>query len=136
FEEDDNGGDSRRRPEMRNEIRQSMAETADSGHDAGSETTDKGPAAAGELAVIRQGFGETHRNAGAERGGEADEESRPGLMGGEGRGEQRRQCRDRSVHQSNEARLDHLQEEQLVFRFGFFELGIGGEMLEAQAVSQ
>ena len=36
----------------------------------------------------------------------------PAVAGGEGGGEQRRQGRDRAVHQPGQARLDHLQHEQ------------------------
>ena len=68
-------------------------------------------AAPRQLAVVGQGFGEAHRYAGADRGGHADEERVPGIMRGEGGGEDRREGRDRTVHQPDKAGLDDLQHE-------------------------
>ena len=70
-----------------------------------------GMAAAGQRAVVRQRLGEPHRDAGADRGGQADEERRPGVLGGEGGGEHRRQRRHRAVHQADQAGLDDAQDE-------------------------
>ena len=43
-------------------------------------------AAAGERAVVGQCLGESHRDAGADRGREPDEKRGPGIVGGKGRG--------------------------------------------------
>ena len=66
-------------------------------------------AAAGELAVVGQRLAHAHRDRGAERGGEADEQGgpRPADVGGR---EDRRQCGDGAVDETDEARLDDLQE--------------------------
>ena len=69
-------------------------------------------AAARQLAVVVRGLGEAHRDAGADRGRQADQEGLPGVAGGEGGGEDRRQRRDRAVHQPGEARL-HLGQDEL-----------------------
>ena len=44
------------------------------------------------------GFTEAHRDACADRSGRTDKEGRPGVLRGEGRGEDRRQGRYRAVH--------------------------------------
>ena len=68
-------------------------------------------AAAGERAVVGQRLGKAHGNAGADRGGHADQKRLPGVVGGERRGKQRRQRRDRAVHQPGQPRLHVLQHE-------------------------
>ena len=58
--------------ELRNEIGgKRMAETADRGHHAAYRAAHHRRAAAGQRAVIGQGFGEGHGDAGADRGGKA-----------------------------------------------------------------
>ena len=90
-----------------------MAEAADRRHGAADDAAQQRRAAAREQAVVRQRLGEAHGDAGAERGGEADHEGLPVVVGGEGGGEQRRQRRDGTVHQAGEAGLHVLQHELL-----------------------
>ena len=108
------------------------------GHQAADDAAQQRRAAPRQLAVVGQRLGEAHRNAGAERGRDADQERVPGVAGGEGGGEHRRQRRHRAVHQADQAGLDDLQDEAaarvlvlVVARVGgedrFFE--IGGEVL-------
>jgi hypothetical protein len=78
---------------------------------AGDEAADDGGAAAGDFAVVREGLGEAHGNAGADGGGHADQEGIPGDVGGEGGGEHGGQGGDGAVHEADQAGLDDLQHE-------------------------
>ena len=69
-------------------------------------------AAARQLAVVMRGLGEAHRDAGADRGRQADEEGLPGVLRGESRGKDRRQRRHRAVHQAGQSRL-HIGQDEL-----------------------
>ena len=106
---------------MRNEIGQGVTEPADGGHQSAHGAAQPWRAAAGERAVVGQSLGKSHGNAGADRRRQADQERRPGLVGGKGRREQRRQRRHRAVHQADKSRLHELQHEHaargLVFLF-------------------
>ena len=66
----------------------------------------------GQSSIIRERLGETHADAGAEAGGKADSERVNAAVGRERRGKQRRERRDRSIHQTGQPRLDDLQDEQ------------------------
>src|SRR5882757_3057078 len=66
-------------------------------------------AAAGDGPVVRQRLGKAHADAGAERRRQADEEGILRLTGQAGGRENRRQGRDRAVHQAEQRRLDLLQ---------------------------
>ncbi len=96
---------------MRNEIGQGMAEAAERGHAAANRAAHDRCAAAGQRAVVGQRLGKGHGDAGADRSCEPDQECRPGIVGGEGRCEQRRQRGDRAIHEAGEARLHILQHE-------------------------
>ncbi|SRR5579885_1388182 len=96
---------------MRNEIRQRVAEAAERRHASADDAADDGSASAGERAVIGKRLGEGHRDARADRGGEPHHESLPGVVGREGGGEERRERRNRAVHQARKARLHILQDE-------------------------
>ncbi len=76
--------------------------------------------------VVRRGFGEAHRDAGAERGGKSDREGRPVVVSGEAGGKQRRQHRHRAVHQSGEAGWHVVQDERPALARRFAVAGIGG----------
>jgi hypothetical protein len=80
----------------------------------------QGRAAFDHRSVVGKRFRKTHADAGTDRGRETDEEGLPILMGGEGGREQGRQCRDRAVHQTGEARLDVLQNEHAFARAVLF----------------
>src|SRR5262249_62005670 len=136
LDEDDDGGEGGGGPEMRDEIREGMAKAADRGHDAGGEAADQRVAAAGELAIVRQALCEPHGNAGAERGGSADEEGLPGVVGGEGGGEEWRQCRYRAVHQSDKTRLDDLQQKEPALCLALGAQGVRREVLLLQAFGE
>ena len=81
------------------------------GHGAAHRAAHQRRAAPGERTVVGQRLGKAHRDAGADGRRKADQESRPGIVRGEGGGEQRRQRRDRAVHEAGEPRLDILQHE-------------------------
>ena len=89
-----------------------MAEPAERRHDADGEAALQRRAAARQLAVVMRGFGEAHRDAGADRGRQADQEGLPGVLRGEGGGEDRRQRRHRAVHQAGQPRL-HIGQDEL-----------------------
>ena len=76
-----------------------------------------------------------HGDAGADRGGEADEEGLPRVLRREGGGEDRRERRDRSVHQAGEPRL-HVGQHELAMRDRVF-LGarVSAEMLVLQPLA-
>ena len=93
------------------EIGHGVTEPAERRHRAAGDAAQPGRAASRERAVVGQCFRKAHADAGADRCGEAHQECLPVLVRGEGRREQRRQCRDRSVHQAGEARLHILQHE-------------------------
>ena len=69
--------------------------------------------AAGELARIREPFGERHRDSGTERGGDAGDECVVRFMGDDGDGEDRRERRERAVDETYHRRLHSLQKEGL-----------------------
>ena len=93
-----------------------MAQAADGCHQAGDRAANPWVAASGQRAVIRHRLGEAHRDTGAHRCGHSDQESLPGLMRGESRGEQGRERRNRAVHQTGKARLHDLEHEHPVAR--------------------
>ena len=66
----------------------------------------------------------------------ADEESLPGVVGGEGGGKERRQRRHRAIHQPDEARLDDLQQEEPALRLALGGQGVGREMLRLEPVGK
>lgn len=88
-----------------------MAEAADCGHQPRRETPLQRRSPPGDDAVVMRGFGKSHRDAGAHRRREADSERRRCRLRREGRGEDRRQRRHRTVHQAREARLHPCQHE-------------------------
>jgi hypothetical protein len=75
-----------------------VPDAAQEGHGAAGDPAQHRRAAAGQRAVIGQGLGKGHGNAGADRGGEPDKEGRPGVVGRKRGREQRRQRRHRAVH--------------------------------------
>ena len=88
-------------------------------------------------AVVVDRFGESHRDAGADRSGKPDQQRRSRILGGEGGGEDRRQGRHRAVHQAGQAGLDpgqdHLAPRLLVLGFAgrvgqVPRLGLGGHV--------
>jgi len=81
---------------------------AEEGGGARDQAARDGVAAAGELAVVGQRLAHPHRDGGADRGGDADEQG--GVRaGGVGRGEDRRERGDRPVDQADEGRLHDLE---------------------------
>jgi hypothetical protein len=86
-----------------------------------------GLAAAGQTAVVGQRLRKAHADARAAAGGEADQKSFPTAVRSERGGKQRRQRRDRAVHQSGQPRLNDLQQEEpfLLRLVVFTELGDG-----------
>ena len=82
-----------------------MAKAAHGGHHPRGDAALDRRAAAGELAVVMGRLGEAHGNAGADGGRQADQEGLPGILRGEGGREDRRERRDRAIHQASKARL-------------------------------
>ena len=80
----------------------------------GDQAAEDGIAAAGELAIVGEAFGERHRDACADRRGRPDQEDGVGVVRREGCGEDRRQRGDRAVHEAGEAGLDDAQHKVLV----------------------
>ena len=109
-----------------------MAKPADRRHDACREAANQRVAAPCELAVIRQTFGQPHRDTSTQRGRRANQECLPGAAGGEGRREQWRQRRNRAIHKSDQAGLDDLQQEKPALGLTLLDLGVRRQMLEAQ----
>ena len=103
--------------EIRDHEGQAVPQPADRRHQPADEPAHHRRAAAGQAAVVRQRLGECHRDAGAEGGGDADEEGVPAPARREGGGEERRQGRDGAVHQACESRLDIAQHEIAPGRF-------------------
>ena len=99
------------------EERQRVADAADGGHGAADQAADPGVAAAGEAAIVGERLGEAHADAGADGGGQSDQEGVPGFVGGDGRGEDRRQGGDGAIHQAGQSGLDHLQHEEAAVGF-------------------
>ncbi len=133
---DHDEGDRGRGPEVGNDVGQRVAEAADRGHRACHRAAHDRRAAAGERAVVGERLGEGHGDAGADRGGEADQERRPGVVGGEGRREQRRERRDRAIHQAGEARLHVLQHEHAARSLVLLGAGRLGEDLLAELLGE
>ena len=67
---------------------------------------------------------------------EPDQKRLPRVVGGEGGGKQRRQRRDRAVHQSSEARLHVLQQEHAPRGFVLLGASAGRQDLLAELVGQ
>ena len=78
-------------------------------------------AASGQAAVVGQRLGESHADARADARGKADEKSLRTAVCGKRGGEERRERRNRAVHQTGESGLDDLQEKKS-FRLRFFVL--------------
>jgi len=113
---------------MRNEIGKRVTEATDGRHDARSETPLYRRAAARKLAIIMGGLGEAHGNTRADGSRETDQEGLPGILRGEGGREDRRERRDRAIHQASKARL-HVGQQKLAFcGFSLFGLAICIEM--------
>lgn len=62
--------------------------TPGSRHEAAHHSPQPRMAAARERPVIREGLGESHRNAGPDRGGQANKKGLPAIARDKGRGEQ------------------------------------------------
>src|SRR5271170_8015535 len=96
-----------------------MADAAERGHRAANESARPRMAASGETAVVGQRLCKSHADARADARRKTDKKSFKTIVGGERGGEQRRECRDRAVHQTGESRLHDLQEKQ-AFRLRLF----------------
>ena len=129
-------GENGRGPEIRDQIGQCMAEAPDRGHQAGDAAANPGRAAAGQRAIVGQSLGERHRDAGADRGRKPDQEGLPGVMGGEGGRKQRRQGRDRTVHQPGQPRLHVLQHEHAPLGLVLLGARVGGQDRLAEFLRQ
>ena len=86
-----------------------MKHAADAGRDAGDRAATQRTTTSSDASIIRQRFGETHAHGSAERRREPNKESAQGSSGQACRCKDRRQCRDRAIHQSQETRLNLLQ---------------------------
>ena len=82
------------------------------------------------------GLGKAHGNPGPDGGGQADQKRLPGILGGEGGGENRRECGNRPVHQSGKAGLNIGQDELTAFSLLFLLLHVLGRVFEPQSVRQ
>ena len=77
FDDDNRRGHARGDPEMRNQIRQRVADAAEHRHQAADHAAQIGMSAAGQAAVVGEGFGEAHADGRAHRGRQPDQERRP-----------------------------------------------------------
>ena len=102
---------------------------AGSGHQAADDAAHPGLAAAGKRAVVGEGLGKAHRDTRADGGGHAYQEGVPTVLGGEGRGKQRRQGRNGAIHEAGEARLYDLENEETAAGGILFLASLGGEVL-------
>ena len=91
-----------------------MQHPADEGRGAGDDPAPDRVSAPGQLAGVGQRLGEAHADPRADRRGHADQEGGVRPLRGVGAGEDRRQRRHRAVHQPDERRLDHLEEEAFI----------------------
>ena len=88
--------------------------------------------AAGEAAIVGEGFGEAHADAGADRGCEPDQEGVVGFLGSDGCGEDGRQGGDGAIHQAGETRLYDLQDEEAAVGFILGVARAGAELVAPQ----
>src|SRR5579863_1338898 len=100
--------------------RQCVPQASERRHGSCDNSPEQRLAAAGERAVVGKRFGKRHGDSGTERSGEAHEKSVPGFVGRERRRKNRRQSRDRTIHQAREPGLHDLQHEQALLRCVFF----------------
>src|SRR5690348_5430264 len=73
--------------------------------------------APGEAAVVRERLRESHADSGSERGSQSHQKSGMRGMRGKSSGKNGSERGDRSVHQTGQSRLYHLEEEKLFLRF-------------------
>ncbi|MPL60884.1 hypothetical protein SDC9_06447 [bioreactor metagenome] len=116
-------------PEIGDEIGQGMAEAARRGHHPRGKATFQRAAAAGDHAVVMRGLGEAHRDAGAGGRGKPDQQRGMRVLCGEGGGEDRRQRRDRAVHQPGQPGLHPGQDELAIGGAVLLGPGVPGQML-------
>ena len=95
--------------EIRDQEGKGMEHAAEAGRDASDRAATQRATAAGDTSIVGQRFGETHADGRAKRRCKPDKESTQGLAGQARRCEDRRQCRDRTIHQPQETRLNLLE---------------------------
>ena len=88
-----------------------MAHAAQRRHHPRGKAALPGAAAPGQHAVIMRGFGKAHGDACTHTGGGAHQKGGPSILRGKGGGKDRRQGRNRSVHQPGQPRLHPGQDE-------------------------
>ena len=88
-----------------------MPDAAEGRHHATDPATNPGVTTATDLAVIGHRFGKCHADASAQRCRQANQECLPCIFRGDGRGEDRSQCRNRPIHETGQPRLHDLQHE-------------------------
>src|SRR5262249_31827037 len=114
--------------EIANEKRNGVAYASERRHGAAYQAPDPGMTSPSQAAIVGEGFGKAHADASANGSGETDDKGIPTIAGGERRGEDGRERRDRAVHQAGKAGLNNLQNKQAAVGFLFFGLDAGGEL--------
>src|SRR5579871_6319474 len=129
---DDGRGHGGGRTEVRNQVRQRVAEPARCRHQPADDAANPRMAAPGQRPVVGERLGKPHRDAGADRRGESYDECIVAVVRGKGGGEQGRQCRHGPVHQARESGLHDLKHEQPSFRRSFRFARCWGQILLLQ----
>src|SRR5262249_37616040 len=93
-----------------------VEDSAEERAEPGDAAADERVAAPGELAGVRQTFGESHADAGADRGCQSGEERVVRLVSGQRGGEDRGERGERAVDEADHGRLHTLQEKGVFVR--------------------
>src|SRR4029077_9250051 len=103
-----NDGNHGGNAERWNQEGQSVADPAEHRHQSTNQPADPRMSTPGKAAVVREGLSKAHADAGAERSRKADHKCEMRFVPGKSRGKNRRQRRDRSIHQPSDPRLNDL----------------------------
>src|SRR5437773_2691150 len=100
FDHNDQPGGSHCRPEIWDQEWERVADPAEGSHETANESPDPGMTAPSKAAVVGQGLGKAHADAGPDGCRQPDHERIPTVMCRERGGEYGRECRHRAIHQS------------------------------------
>src|SRR5262244_3243267 len=106
---------------LRDEEREGVSQAANRGHEPTDQTAYPGMAAARKAAIIREGLGKSHADAGTNGRGQSHEECSVSIPTGKGSGEYWSKSGDGAIHQAGEAGLHNLEHEKATV--GFLLLG-------------
>src|SRR5438309_113834 len=113
FSDDNCNRDGERKVEIRKKEGNGVPHAAESSHKPADHAAYPGMSAAGEAAIVGERFCESHADARANGGRESDYEGGMSVLRSECRSENRRQRRNRSIHEAGQTGLNNLQDEQL-----------------------